>query len=68
MSGAVLGNASREQKAAGQVMGHPVRQSIPQDRQDSRVVHVQATGTIPNTIPNIFFVGEEHGEDGSESV
>ncbi|XP_037632604.1 protein shortage in chiasmata 1 ortholog isoform X2 [Sebastes umbrosus] len=43
MSGAVLGNASREQKAAGQVMGHPVRQSIPQDRQDSRVVHVQAT-------------------------
>ncbi|XP_059192347.1 protein shortage in chiasmata 1 ortholog isoform X2 [Centropristis striata] len=38
-TGAVSGNAYREQKAVGQVLGHPV----PQDRQDSRVVQVQAT-------------------------
>ncbi|XP_054467380.1 protein shortage in chiasmata 1 ortholog [Anoplopoma fimbria] len=46
MSGAVSANATREQNAAGQVTGKispPVRQSIPQNRQDSRVVQIQAT-------------------------
>ncbi|XP_032371378.1 protein shortage in chiasmata 1 ortholog isoform X1 [Etheostoma spectabile] len=47
ISGAVSGIATREQKAVfqsmGQLISHPVRQSIPQDRQDSRVVQVQAT-------------------------
>lgn len=49
MSGAVSGNANREQKAAfqptGQLISLPVSQSILQDRRDSRVVQVQATGT-----------------------
>ncbi|KAM7391226.1 hypothetical protein PAMP_021930 [Pampus punctatissimus] len=47
MRAAVLGNAARQQKAAGQptgrVISHVVSQPVSQDRQDSRVVQVQAT-------------------------
>ncbi|XP_078105996.1 protein shortage in chiasmata 1 ortholog [Sander vitreus] len=47
ISGAVSGIATRKQKAAfqstGHLISHPVCQSIPQDRQDSTVVQVQAT-------------------------
>lgn len=46
-SGASSGNATREQKAADQSMGQlvsNVSQSDPQERKDSRVVQVQATG------------------------
>ncbi|XP_070759887.1 protein shortage in chiasmata 1 ortholog [Enoplosus armatus] len=47
MSGTVTGKATREQKAAfqstGQLISHPVSPSVPQDRQDSRIVQVQAT-------------------------
>ncbi|XP_071339672.1 protein shortage in chiasmata 1 ortholog isoform X2 [Trachinotus anak] len=46
-SSAVSGNATREQEAAGQSKGqlisHPVSQLNPQERQDSRVIQVQAT-------------------------
>uniref|UniRef100_A0A8D3DFF4 Uncharacterized protein n=2 Tax=Scophthalmus maximus TaxID=52904 RepID=A0A8D3DFF4_SCOMX len=46
-SGAVSGNATRKQEGAGQWKGqvviHPVSQSIPQERQESRVIQVQAT-------------------------
>uniref|UniRef100_A0A8C3AIQ0 Uncharacterized protein n=1 Tax=Cyclopterus lumpus TaxID=8103 RepID=A0A8C3AIQ0_CYCLU len=46
MSGAVSANATREQNAAGQATGEivpAVRQSVPQNRPDSRVLQVQAT-------------------------
>ncbi|XP_038560284.1 protein shortage in chiasmata 1 ortholog isoform X2 [Micropterus salmoides] len=49
VSGTVTGNATREQKAAfqstGQLISRPVSPSIPQDRQESRVVQVQATAS-----------------------
>lgn len=53
MSGAVSGNASREQEAAGQsrshFIGHLVSQSNPQERRHNGVIQVQATGTRPYT-------------------
>ncbi|KAI3372610.1 hypothetical protein L3Q82_023088, partial [Scortum barcoo] len=45
LSGAVSGNAKREQEAAFQSTGRLISESIPQDRWDSRVVQVQATAS-----------------------
>ena len=45
MNAAVSGNATREQKAAGQPTGRLISPLVTQDRKESRVLQVQATGT-----------------------
>lgn len=49
ISAAVSGKATREQKAADQMSVQLISQPIAQDRLDSRVVQVQATGTVRTT-------------------